>query len=239
MRRNSKGTSSADEFLLEKIAKVESHDSERVIAALEPFVTDKRREKLLEIIGQRIGSVAVLFDSPYDPHNGAAIIRSCDAFGVQALHVVERKTTPFLAAMSVARGSEKWIDIHRYKAPEEAVSHFASEGFTLVSADANGELEPKDLGAIPKLTLVLGNEHDGVSAALRSASGARVRIPMRGFAESLNVSVSAAILLAYATQGRAADLAEKNRRKLYARGLYLSLHHADEIIAAHADSERV
>lgn len=232
MRRNSKGTSSADEFLLDRIARVERHDPEQVIPALEPFVGERRREKLLEIIGKRIGSVAVLFDSPYDPHNGAAIIRSCDAFGVQALHVVERETTPFLAAMSVARGSEKWIDIHRYKKPEESVAHFQAEGFTLVSADADGELTPSDLGRIPKLALVLGNEHDGVSHVLRDASNARVRIPMRGFAESLNVSVSAAILLAYATEGRASDLDEKSRRKIYARGLYLSLHHADEILAA-------
>lgn len=234
MRRNSKGTSSADEFLIEKIARVEQHDPERVIHALESFVGERRREKLLEIIGKRIGSVAVLFDSPYDPHNGAAIIRSCDAFGVQSLHVIERKSQPFLAAMSVARGSEKWIDIHRYQAPEDAIARFKREGFTLVSADAEGELTPADLGRIPKLALVLGNEHNGVSEALRAASDARVRIPMRGFAESLNVSVSAAILLAYATDGRPNDLDHESRRKLYARGLYLSQHHADEILAAAA-----
>jgi tRNA (guanosine-2'-O-)-methyltransferase len=78
----------------------------------------------------------------------------------------------------------------------------------------------------------LGNEHDGISGELASACTRHVRVPMRGFVESLNVSVSAAILLASATAGRAGDLPEADQRRLYARGLYLSVGRADDVLAA-------
>ena len=85
---------------------------------------------------------------------------------------------------------------------------------------------------MPRLCLVLGNERDGISGSLSAAASRSVRIPMRGFVESLNVSVSAAILLAAATPGRAGDLAEAQRRSLFARGLFSTVNRAAEVLAA-------
>ncbi len=219
----------AEEALPARLAAVESHEPERVIAALEPLVTERRRARLLEVIERRLASVSVLFDAPHDPHNGAAVLRTCEAFGVQRLHVVERKET-FLSAASVSRGAEKWVDIRTYRDGTRAIAAAAEEGAVLVGAHPDGELEPADLKSIPRVCVVLGNERDGISAELAAACTRRVRVPMRGFIESLNVSVTAAILLSHAVDGRPGDLSHADRRRLYARGLYLSVPKAPEVL---------
>lgn len=229
MRRRSTGVVPGAQLLPARIARAETHDPERVIRLLEPLVLERRRGRLLEVVNARVGSVQVVFDAPHDPHNGAAVVRSCEAFGVQGVNVVER-LEPFLVAASVTRGSEKWIDIKRWPTAEAAVTALRAEGCELVGAHAEGELAPADLASIPRLALVLGNERDGISEELSRACSRRVKVPMRGFSESLNVSVTAAILLAFATTNRTGDLPEADRRRLYARGLYLTVERADEVL---------
>ncbi len=233
MRRRSHGVVTGDHIVPFRIARVEAHDPERVIRLLEPLVLSRRRERLLAVINTRLASVQVVFDAPHDPHNGAAVVRSCEAFGVQNVNVVER-LEPFLLASTVTRGAEKWIDLRRGPTPADAISALRQEGYELVAAHADGELAPNDLASIPKLAIVLGNERDGISGELEGACVRRVRVPMRGFVESLNVSVSAAILLAAATGSRTGDLPERDRRRLYARGLYFSYERADDVLASDA-----
>jgi len=229
VRRTTAGVVPGTQLVPALIARVERHDPARVVRLLEPLVLDRRAERLRGVIDRRLSSVQVVFDAPHDPHNGAAVVRSCEAFGVQFVHVVERKE-PFLAAPSVARGAEKWVDLRRWSRVEDAVANMREQGLELVAADPNGELDPHELAAIPRLALVLGNERDGIAAELAAACDRRVRVPMRGFVESLNVSVSAAILLAQATYGRKGDLSPEDRLRLYARGLYLTVDKADQVL---------
>ena len=231
MRRHTPGMVSADELLPMLIRRAEAREPEAVIRLLEPLVLDRRAERLRDVIGKRLSSVQLFFDAPHDPHNGAAVVRSCEAFGVQFVHVIER-IEQFLAAPSVARGAEKWVDLRRWPAVADVISHARAEGLELVAAHPDGELAPSDLAKVPRLGLVLGNERDGIAAELSAACTRRVRVPMRGFVESLNVSVSAAILLEHATAGRNGDLEESDRRRLYARGLYFTVDKAEEILAA-------
>ncbi len=229
MRHHTPGLVSGTELVPALIARVERHDAARVVALLEPLVLDRRAERLRSVIAQRLASVQVVFDAPHDPHNGAAVVRSCEAFGVQYVHVIERMEK-FLAAPSVAKGSEKWVDVRRWPSVEEAVARLREDGLELVAAAADGELAPHDLASIPRLAIVLGNERDGIATELAAACPRRVRVPMRGFVESLNVSVSAAILLAQATIGRAGDLPPEERLRLYARGLYFTVEKADQLL---------
>lgn len=229
MRRRSYGVVTGDHIVPARIAIAEQHDPERVISLLEPLVLDRRRDRLLEVINARLSSVQVVFDAPHDPHNGAAVVRSCEAFGVQYVNVVERYEG-FLLAASVSRGSEKWVDVRRWKKAEDVVAKMHADGYELIGASADGDLAPADLAHVPKLALILGNERDGIAGDLVAACSRRVRVPMRGFVESLNVSVSAAILLAAATVSRRGDLAELDRRRLYARGLYFSVERADDVL---------
>src|SRR5271166_2762315 len=223
MRRSTPGVLGLEHLVDPRVARAEELGYGRVIAVLEPLVTDARRQRLREVIARRLASVAVVFDRPYDPHNGAAVVRSCEAFAVQALHVVERKGTPLAVAHSVARGAQKWIDVTRHTAPASAVAWAREAGLPLVATHPDGELVPEDLGAMPRVALVLGNEREGIHPDLDAACSARVRVPMQGFVESLNVSVTAAILLYAATRGRPGDLTGAERMRLYARGLYLSV----------------
>jgi tRNA (guanosine-2'-O-)-methyltransferase len=202
-----------------------------VARELEEFVTPERKARIRGVIDARLDGVTVLMDAPHDPHNGAAVLRSCDAFGIQRLHIVER-AEQFLAARTVARGSERWVEARTYSSSEAAIDALRTSGHELVATHPAGELTPDELSKIPKVALVLGNERDGIHASLVSACKASVRIPMRGFAESLNVSVTAAILLEHATSGRPGDLSDTERGMLYARALILSVPHAAEILAA-------
>jgi tRNA (guanosine-2'-O-)-methyltransferase len=232
MRRTSPGVLGAAELVDPRVARAETRNAADVIRVLEPLVTEERRARLERVIAQRLGSVAVLLDGPYDPHNGAAIVRSCEAFGVQRLHVVERPDTPFVVARSVARGAQKWIDVVCHAGATTAIEWARSTGLPLVAAHPEGDLAPDDLGEMPRVGVVLGNEREGIRDELARACSARVRVPMRGFVESLNVSVTGAILLHAATRSRPGDLDEADRTRLYARGLLLSVPRALDILAA-------
>ena len=227
MRRHSAGVLPVDELLGPEGGP--AIDPETVIAALEPFVTEERRARLQKVIADRLDSVTVLMDAPHDPHNGGAVVRSCDAFGVQRLHVVERKE-PFLVATTVARGSERWVDVLRYKASEEAADALRKGGYEFIATDPDGELWPEHLRTIERPALVIGNERQGIAADLRALCKRAVRVPMRGFTDSLNLSVCTAILLAATVPGRPGDLPEAERRRLYARGLYATTPRAADVL---------
>lgn len=205
---------------------------ERAIAVLDPLVTDERRERMLVNTERRIGAITLLLDSFHDPHNGAAIIRTCDAFAIQRIHAIER-WEPFLAARSVTRGSEQWVDVIAHRTTDAALARLHQGGFRLIATHPDGELYPDDLANITEpFALVLGNERDGITPELAARCERSVRIPMRGYAESLNVSVTAAILLHAATKSRPGDLSLLERRRLHLRGLVQTLPRAHEILAA-------
>ncbi len=205
--------------------------SEGLIEVLEPLVVEPRRARILEVVDGRTDNVTVAMDAPHDPHNGAAVMRTCDAFGIQTVHVVEA-LEPFLFVRKVSLGTERWIDVVRHAAYEPAIACLKRLGYTLVCAAADGELVPSDLSTIERLALVMGNERDGVSAAFLRASDYTVRIPMRGMVESLNLSVSTAILLHAAMATRQGDLTESRRREIYARGLIRSVVRVRDVLAS-------
>lgn len=194
-------------------------------------MTPERRARVLSVFDARLDSVTVVMDAPHDPHNGAAVLRSCDAFGLQRLHMIERNER-FLSSRTVSRGSERWVEARTYRRSQDAIDALTASGHELVATHPEGELVPDNLRTVPRLALVLGNERDGIHEELVAACRRSVRIPMRGFAESLNVSVTAAILLQHATDGRPGDLSELERAKLYARALILTVPRATEVLEA-------
>ena len=204
---------------------------EGVIRTLEPLVSDKRRERLRQVVEARIESVTVLLDAPRDPHNAAAVLRTCDAFGIQQLHVVP-SPDGFVAASNITTGAERWVDTIRHETQSDAIRYLRRGGYELLATHPMGELVPSDLARFARFALVMGNEHEGIRSELAGAADARVRVPMRGFVESLNLSVCAAVLLKAATERRQGDLAPTERRRLYARWLVQSVSRADEILSS-------
>ena len=204
-------------------------DAEFVIRVLEPFATERRQQRLQEVFAARLQSVTVVLDEICDAHNGAALVRTCEAFGVARIHLVEHRAS-FLAHAGVARGTHKWVEVNSHQSGEACAQALQAEGMVLVGAHPQGDIQATDLASIPKVAIVLGNEHEGIEPALTRACSHTVRVPMRGFAESLNVSVSGGILLAHAIAGRPGDLPESERRRLYARGLAVSVPNAGAVL---------
>jgi tRNA (guanosine-2'-O-)-methyltransferase len=206
-------------------------DASSIICSLEPLVLERRCQRLREVIARRVGSVTLLLDELQDPHNRAAVVRSCDAFGVQQLHALQ-PGGQFAVHHGVATGAERWVDVNAHQTPEAAIDHLQGRGFELIATHPDGELVVDELSRLPRAALILGNEHRGISPALEHAATRRVRIPMCGFVESLNVSVSAALVLSAATRGRAGDLPPSVRHHLYARALFLTVPRANEVLSA-------
>jgi tRNA (guanosine-2'-O-)-methyltransferase len=212
--------------------------AEAVIDRLEPLVLERRRLRLAQVIAGRLASVTVLLDELADPHNRAAVVRSCDAFGVQQLHSLQ--TGPqFVIHHGVAAGTERWVDVCDHTGASAAVAHLLARGFELIQTHPQGELLPEDLASLPRVALILGNEHRGIDPVFASAASRSVKIPMRGFVESLNVSVSAAILLAAATRGRSGDLSAAARRHLYARALFCTVPRAARVLDGFVTREQL
>lgn len=204
-----------------------------VIETLEPLAVNERRARLWAVVRGRIGSVTVLMDAPHDPHNAAAVLRSCDALGIPRVHLVPRDQT-FAVGRTVAKGAERWIEVVPHRSPEQALAALHADGFTTVATHPEGNLAPEDLARLPRVALILGNEHDGIRDALHEGARDSVRIPMRGFVESFNVSVAAAVLLYAATRGRSGDLSDAEQQRYYARALVRSVPRALEVLAASA-----
>lgn len=202
-----------------------------VIAALEPLVLPERVERLKGVLAERLASVTVVLDRPHDPHNGSAVLRSCDAFGVQTVHVLA-STEDFSISRNVAQGAQRWVDVRVHRDAASLVRTLRAADYRLVVTHPRGERTLVDLPNLGRVAVVLGNEHDGVLPELAQAADFRLAIPMRGFVESLNMSVSAALTVQAATAGRTGDLSPREAENVYARWLRATVPRADEVLAA-------
>jgi tRNA (guanosine-2'-O-)-methyltransferase len=200
-----------------------------VIEALEPLLTEERRARIARVIAARSRAVVPVLDGLIDPHNVAAVLRSADAFGAQEVHLIEGAES-FVASNRVAQGTERWIDVVRHTGARACVDALRSRGYRVYVAAMDGSLRPEDLASVERVAIVFGNEHAGVSAELASLADGTYTIPMRGFVQSLNVSVAAAITLAAAMRDRPGDLDEEQRQTLRARYLLASIARSHEIL---------
>lgn len=203
-----------------------------VIAALSPFITDERKARIESVIAGRTRRVVPVLERLSDPHNTAAVLRSADAFGAQEVHVIETAER-FVASTRVAKGSERWLDLICHASTDACVDALHARGYRVLVAAMDGEVEPQGIAALAPVAIVFGNEHAGVSPAMRARADGAYRIPMRGFVESLNVSVAAAITLSTALAAATGDLDDTDRETLRARFLLQSIDHAEQIVHEH------
>jgi tRNA (guanosine-2'-O-)-methyltransferase len=201
-----------------------------VISALEPLLTDARRARIDVVIAQRTRGVVPVLDGLCDPHNVAAVLRSADSFGAQEVHLIEG-TEPYLASQRVTQGADRWLDVVRHRDPTHCVQALRARGYAVYAAMMDGDTPPEALAHLPRVAIVFGSEHSGVSQVVESQCDGRYTIPMRGFSQSLNVSVAAALTLYAATRGRVGDLSDDERLALRARFIWLSVPEAHAIVA--------
>jgi tRNA (guanosine-2'-O-)-methyltransferase len=168
---------------------------EKVLGHLFSFLSDHKKQKMEQVLDWRTRHVTVVLEDMFQPHNASAVLRSCDILGVQDLHVVESRN-PFVLMSGVAMGASKWLDMHRYKEIQTCIQKLKWDGYRIVATVPGDNATPlPDLDISTKLALFFGSEYSGLSQVMIDEADERLVIPMFGFTESFNVSVSVAICL--------------------------------------------
>ena len=156
----------------------------------------ERMQTLQSTVAMRTRYMTVLAENTFHPHNASALVRHCEAFGVQTMHTVET-LCEFNPSSNIVRGTDKWVDIVRHASTAEALASLRDSGYRIVATTPHRESctpETFDVARGP-FALVFGTEHAGISDEVIAGADEFLRIPMCGMVESLNVSASAAILI--------------------------------------------
>lgn len=154
-----------------------------------------------KVAAKRQAGFVVVLEGIHDPHNAAAIMRTCDAFGVQEVWIIfeEGKAfNPRQVGKVSSSSANRWLTFRKFKTSEECLSALKEEGYTVVAtALADRGVNPYETNLTQeKIALVVGNEHRGISSVFIEGADILVTIPMQGFVESLNVSVATALCIA-------------------------------------------
>ncbi len=187
-----------------------NHKSEQEI--LRPFVTERRYDRMVSVVRERTRYITVVEEDLYQPHNGSAVLRTCDAFGVQDVHIVENRN-PWRVNPGVELGTAQWLTLHRYRSATLAptgspvvgpveetircIENLKDAGYRVVAT------EPRETGYTPAtlpledspVAILFGSEKEGLTPTALALADDYLAIPMVGFVESLNISVSAAVTL--------------------------------------------
>ncbi|HOX25840.1 MAG TPA: RNA methyltransferase [Candidatus Krumholzibacteria bacterium] len=167
---------------------------------LRAVIRPRRLDRMEQVLARRTRRLTVLFEDLYDPHNASAVMRSAECFGVQDIHVVERERR-FRPHTRVVRGAARWLTVLRYGSIDEAAAALRAGGYALVATTVDPASPPIDAVSLDRpLAVCFGTEEVGLSPAALAAADLRVHVPMVGFTESLNVSVTAALCLRALTE---------------------------------------
>lgn len=217
-----------------------------LLTYLEGFVTDKRKELFKTVLDQRTRHFTLVLENIYQQHNSSAVVRSCDIFGVQDVHVIEN-TYSSKVSRHVARGSQKWLTFHRYKKDtnntEECFQQLKQDGYQIIATTPhNDSCYLHDFDITKKSAFVFGVEKEGVSGYVMENADGFLKIPMVGFTESLNISVAAAIILEnLTTKLRKSDidwkLTDTEIQDLYQEWIEKSIKNVDKITNHYLQSQ--
>ena len=177
-----------------------SEKQQYLIEYLSGFINEPRRERLQQAIRERTRHITVVLEDVYQPQNANAVVRTCECLGLQELHVIENRHE-YRLNPAVVQGASKWIDLIRHNRPGQdnaraCIETLKQRGYRIIAmhpAPGGATLEQLDTG--DKLALCFGSEEPGLSATLHTLADLTVSIPIHGFTQSYNLSVSAGISL--------------------------------------------
>ncbi len=214
---------------------------------LKDYMTEERAALFDQVIAERTRKLTVVVEDVYQPHNASAVLRSCDCFGVQDVHIIENDNK-WEVSEGVALGSSKWLSVHRHNALENntvaCLTRLKNEGYRIVATTPHrDDYVLKDLPLEGKVALVFGSEVRGISDDVRVLADDFVRIPMYGFTESFNISVAAALSLYELTDRirRSFDdwrLSEHERQELLIEWATRSIRDGDRILRNYLDGSK-
>jgi len=176
-----------------------------LVVYLESYLTERRKNLFQEVLSFRTRHFTVAIEDVFQRHNASAVVRSCEIFGIQDIHIIENKYQ-YKVSRHVAKGAQKWLDFHWYKNPEEdntqvCIDKLKADGYQIIATTPHNEsCMLHDFDVTKKSVFFFGVEKAGLSEKVMSQADGFLKIPMAGFTESLNISVAAAIILQDVTQ---------------------------------------
>ena len=199
------------------------------------YLTDRRKELFKEVSSKRTKHFTVVTEDVYQLHNTSAVMRSCDVFGIQDLHVIEEKLGKKIDR-EIAMGAQKWVNIHRHPSTNECIDILKKEGYQIIATSPhNNSTELSEFDITKKSAFFFGKEKEGLSNTVLNNADGFLKIPMYGFTESLNISVSAAIILqSVVTRLKDSNidwkLTESEKKELIFHWTKMTIKSADQII---------
>ncbi|MBL4662129.1 MAG: RNA methyltransferase [Flavobacteriaceae bacterium] len=167
----------------------------KLLEHLKSFLTERRRTLFQKVLSERTRHFTVVTEDVYQMHNTSAVMRSCDVFGIQDLHVVEERLGKKMDR-EIAMGAQKWVNLYRYPKIDDCISQLKNDGYQIIATTPHNDSQLlADFDITQKSAFFFGRETEGVSDTVMQAADGFLKIPMYGFTESLNISVSAAIIL--------------------------------------------
>ena len=167
---------------------------------LENILTENRKERFLSVLKNRTRHFTVAVEDVFQMHNTSAVMRSCEVFGIQELHVIEQRFGKRIDK-EIAMGAQKWVDINAFDSITGCLDNLQSRGYQIIATTPHEDdclLEDFDISK--PSALFFGTERDGLSEEILKRADGFLKIPMVGFTESLNISVSAAIIIQNLTE---------------------------------------
>ena len=203
------------------------------------FLLPERRERIDRVVAERTRTLTVVMEAFCDPQNVNAVLRTCEAFGVQEVHVVDGPQKPYERNKKISQNADKWLEVVRWRTSAECLDALHARGFACYATHlGEGSRALGELSFAGKVALVFGNESRGVTEEALARADARYVIPMRGFSQSLNVSVAVAVSIAYAVarreaeRGRHGDLSPAEAAELQERFYALAVRQRARIAKA-------
>jgi len=172
-----------------------------LINYLKPFATEERQKRFEDVIAHRTKHISVVLEDIFQSHNTSAVLRSCECFGIQDVHIIENEHV-FNVNPDIALGSSKWLDIHHYNSDGnntvKCIDTLKEKGYKVIATTPHEKsVCIEDLDLTQKTALLFGTELKGLSQTALDNADSYVRIPMYGFTESLNISVTVAVSMFY------------------------------------------
>ncbi len=173
---------------------VSTHGVDKIIERLEPYVTQRRKERIEAVINARLKDVHLAVECPADINNAFAAVRTCEALGISTIHIINPEGDA-KGARATTQGAVYWVNIQFYDSLTEFLQTIKDQNFLLAGGIMSATVKVAELSVKKPICIILGNEQRGLSKQTQTACDMLYSIPMYGMSESLNLSVSAAISL--------------------------------------------
>ena len=160
-------------------------------------MTSQRKERLTSVLNKRQHDITIVLENVFDPHNISAVMRTCDAVGLQDIYILNTKIPQHKKwGARSSSSAAKWLTVHQFDNAEQCFSSLKSHYSTILTTHLSGDaVSLHQIDLTKSIALVFGNEHDGVSEEIRNIADGNFIIPQVGIIRSLNISVACAVTL--------------------------------------------